>query len=131
MKSIDFLSTAHYNVFKQLAQRLTDPGNVGKEYFSALYIIAGNECVRELLLPYIDLEAGKIRTSTIIDDNTFEKPVLVLVKLVIHLYNNKEWVLPTELITLPESDYQLAMQAINLCRDQQFDEIVIPNDEEA
>lgn len=131
MNSIDFLSANHYQEFKRLAHKLKDPGNVGKEYFSALYVIAGNECLRHQLLPYVDLELGKIRTATVIDDNSFEKPHIVLVKLVIHLYNNKEWVLPSELIMLPEEDYQLAMQAISLCRDDQFDEIVIPTDEEA
>lgn len=131
MNSIDFLSTNHYQEFKRLVQQLKDPGAAGKEYFSALYVVAGNERLRNLLLTYIDLEQGKIRTATIIDDNTFEKSDIVLVKLVIHLYNNKEWVLPTELITLPEEDYQLAMQAITLCRDDQFNEIVIPADEEA
>lgn len=130
MNRIDFISTEHYNVFKRLVRQLTDPGAVGNEYFSALYVIAGNERVRDVFLPYIDLEAGRIRTATIIDDHSFEKPTLVLVKLVIHLYNNKEWVLPAELITLPEVDYQLAVQAITLCRDQQFDEIVIPTEEE-
>ncbi|WP_214710787.1 hypothetical protein [Exiguobacterium sp. s55] len=130
MNNLNFLTTEHYDVFKQLAQRLVNPGDVKKEYFSALYVIAGNERVRNLLLPYMDLEQGKISTANIIDDNTFEKQDFILVKLVIHLYNNKEWVLPTELITLPEVDYQLAMQAITLCRDQQFDEIVIPSDQE-
>ncbi|MCM3281520.1 hypothetical protein M3591_13525 [Exiguobacterium sp. MER 193] len=130
MNSIDFLSTDHYHTFKRLAQQLKDPGSVGKKYFSALYVIAGNEGLQRHLLPYVDLESGRIRTSTIIDENTFQKPDIVLVKLVIHLYNNKEWVLPTELITLPERDYQLAMQAITLCRDQQFEKIVIPSDDE-
>ncbi|EPE63533.1 hypothetical protein L479_00057 [Exiguobacterium sp. S17] len=131
MNNIDFLSADHYRVFKQLARQLEDPGTAGKEYFSALYVIAGNERVRDILLPYVNLETGRINTSTIIDDNTFEKGELVLVKLVIHLYNHKEWVLPTELISLPQEDYQLAMQAITLCRDEQFDKITIPDDEEA
>ncbi|WP_070328387.1 hypothetical protein [Exiguobacterium aurantiacum] len=131
MNNIDFLSADHYRVFKQMARRLEDPGAAGKEYFSALYVIAGNERVRDILLPYVNLETGRINTSTIIDDNTFEKGELVLVKLVIHLYNHKEWVLPTELISLPQEDYQLAMQAITLCRDEQFDKITIPDDEEA
>lgn len=131
MNNIDFLSADHYHVFKQLAQQLHDPGAAGKEYFSALYVIAGNERVRDILLPYVNLETGKINTSSIIDDNTFEKGELVLVKLVIHLYNHKEWVLPTELISLPQEDYQLAMQAITLCRDEQFDNITISNSEEA
>jgi len=121
MNNLEFLTTEHYDVFKRLAQRLHNPGDVKKEYFSALYVIAGNERVRNLLLPYMDLEQGKISTATIIDDNTFEKQDFILVKL---------WVLPTELITLPEPDYQLAMQAITLCRDQQFDEVVIPSDQE-
>lgn len=127
MNHIDFLSTDHYNEFKRLAQRLTDPGNTGREYFAALYVIAGNEHVRDHLLPYMDLEAGKIRTSTIIDDNTFTKQEFVLAKLVIHLYNHKEWVLPTELISLSSEDYKLAMQAITLCRNEQFDGVTIPN----
>lgn len=127
MNNLNFLTTEHYDVFKQLAQRLHNPGDVKKQYFSALYVIAGNERVRNILLPYMDLEQGIISTATIIDDNTFEKQDFILVKLVIHLYNNKEWVLPTELITLPEPDYQLAMQAITLCRDEQFDDVTIPN----
>lgn len=126
MNNLEFLTTEHYDVFKQLAQRLKSPGDVKKEYFSALYVIAGNERVRNLLLPYMDLEQGTISTATIIDDNTFEKQDFILVKLVIHLYNNKEWVLPTELISLPQDDYQLAMQAITLCRDEQFDDVTIP-----
>lgn len=126
MNNLEFLTTEHYDVFKQLAQRLHNPGDVKKQYFSALYVIAGNERVRNLLLPYMDLEQGKISTATIIDDNTFEKQDFILVKLVIHLYNNKEWVLPTELISLPQDDYQLAMQAITLCRDEQFDDVTIP-----
>lgn len=126
MNNLNFLTTEHYDVFKQLAQRLANPGNVKKEYFSALYVIAGNERVRNILLPYMDLEQGNISTATIIDDNTFEKQDIVLVKLVIHLYNNKEWVLPTELISLPQADYQLAMQAITLCRDEHFDDVTIP-----
>ena len=126
MNNLEFLTTEHYDVFKQLAQRLHNPGDVKKEYFSALYVIAGNERVRTILLPYMDLENGKISTSTIIDDNTFEKQDFILVKLVIHLYNNKEWVLPTELISLSQSDYQLAMQAITLCRDEHFDDVTIP-----
>lgn len=126
MNNLEFLTTEHYDVFKQLAQRLNNPGDVKKEYFSALYVIAGNERVRNLLLPYMDLEQGMISTATIIDDNTFEKQDFILVKLVIHLYNNKEWVLPTELISLPQDDYQLAMQAITLCRDEQFDDVTIP-----
>lgn len=126
MNNLEFLTTEHYDVFKQLAQRLHNPGDVKKEYFSALYVIAGNERVRNILLPYMDLEQGKISTATIIDDNTFEKQDFILVKLVIHLYNNKEWVLPTELISLPQDDYQLAMQAITLCRDEQFDDVTIP-----
>ncbi|OGX79614.1 hypothetical protein A6395_05680 [Exiguobacterium sp. SH31] len=130
MNNIDFLSADHYRVFKQLARQLEDPGAAGKEYFSALYVIAGNERVRDILLPYINLETGRINTSTIIEDNTFEKGEIVLVKLVIHLYNHKEWVLPTELISLPQEDYQLAMQAITLCRDDQFDGIVIPTADE-
>lgn len=126
MNNLEFLTTEHYDVFKQLAQRLHNPGDVKKQYFSALYVIAGNERVRNILLPYMDLEQGKISTATIIDDNTFEKQDFILVKLVIHLYNNKEWVLPTELISLPQDDYQLAMQAITLCRDEQFDDVTIP-----
>ena len=126
MNNLEFLTTEHYDVFKQLAQRLTNPGDVKKEYFSALYVIAGNERVRNMLLPYMDFEQGNINTATIIDDNTFEKQDFILVKLVIHLYNNKEWVLPTELISLPQADYQLAMQAITLCRDEYFDDITIP-----
>jgi len=126
MNNLEFLTTEHYDVFKQLAQRLNNPGDVKKQYFSALYVIAGNERVRNLLLPYMDLEQGTISTATIIDDNTFEKQDFILVKLVIHLYNNKEWVLPTELISLPQDDYQLAMQAITLCRDEQFDDVTIP-----
>lgn len=128
MNHIDFLSSDHYKEFKRLAQRLTDPGSTGREYFAALYVIAGNTHVRERLLPYMDLEEGKIRTSTIIDDNTFDNREFVLAKLVIHLYNSKEWVLPTELIALPEEDYKLAMQAITLCRNEQFDGVTIPND---
>lgn len=127
MNNIDFLSDDHYRVFTQLAQQLQNPGETWKEYFSALYVIAGNERVRDILLPYVNLEEGRINTSTIIDDNTFEKDELVLVKLVIHLYNHKEWVLPTELISLPQEEYQLAMQAITLCRDDQFDGIAIPS----
>lgn len=130
MNNLEFLTAEHYDVFKQLTQRLTNPGDVKKEYFSALYVIAGNERLRNTLLPYMDFENGKISTATIIDDNTFVKQDLILVKLVIHLYNNKEWVLPSELITLSEQDYQLAMQAITLCRDQQFDDVVIPTDQE-
>lgn len=126
MNHIDFLSSEHYNEFKRLAQRLSDPGHTGRQYFAALYVIAGNAEVREHLLPYMDLEAGKIRTSTIIDDNTFAKGDFVLAKLVIHLYNHKEWVLPTELIALPEQDYKLAMQAITLCRSERFDGLTIP-----
>lgn len=126
MNNLEFLTTEHYDVFKQLAQRLHNPGDVKKQYFSALYVIAGNERVRNILLPYMDLEQGIISTATIIDDNTFEKQDFILVKLVIHLYNNKEWVLPTELISLPQDDYQLAMQAITLCRDEQFDDVTIP-----
>lgn len=130
MNNIDFSSADHYRVFKQLAQQLQDPGAAGKEYFSALYVIAGNDRVREIILPYVNLEAGRIHTSTIIDDNTFGKGELILVKLVIHLYNHKEWVLPSELIDLPQEDYQLAMQAITLCRDDQFDGIAIgPTDD--
>lgn len=125
MNNIDFLSADHYRVFKQLAQQLRNPGKAGKEYFSALYVIAGNERVRDILLPYVDLEEGRINTSTIIDDNTFVMGELVLVKLVIHLYNHREWVLPIELISLPQEDYKLAMQAITLCRNEQFDEISI------
>ncbi|WP_214793131.1 MULTISPECIES: hypothetical protein [unclassified Exiguobacterium] len=128
MNHIDFLSSDHYNEFKRLAQRLTDPGSTSREYYAALYVIAGNPHIRECLLPYIDLEAGKIRTSTIIDDNSFDKREFVLAKLVIHLYNSKEWVLPTELIALPEADYKLAMQAITLCRNEQFDGVTIPSD---
>lgn len=128
MNHIDFLSSEHYNEFKGMAQRLSDPGHTGREYFAALYVIAGNKKVRECLLPYMDMERGKIRTSTIIDDNTFDKEEFVLAKLVIHLYNHKEWVLPTELISLPEQDYKLAMQAITLCRSERFDGVSIPTD---
>ncbi|WP_215144774.1 hypothetical protein [Exiguobacterium qingdaonense] len=128
MNHIDFLSSDHYNEFKRLAQRLTDPGSTSREYFAALYVISGHAHVREQLLPYMDLAAGKIRTSTIIDDNTFDQQEFVLAKLVIHLYNHKEWVLPTELIALPEEDYKLAMQAITLCRNEQFDGVTIPTE---
>lgn len=131
MHNIEFLTPDHYETFKQLAPRLADPGNVSREYFSALYLISGNESVRDILLPYMDLETGAIRTGTIIDDNTFDKEALTLVKLVIHLYNNKEWVLPTELLALTEDDYKLAMQAITLCRAEQFDTITIPEKKEA
>ncbi|MCC5893784.1 hypothetical protein [Exiguobacterium sp.] len=131
MHNIEFLTPDHYETFKQLAHRLADPGNVSREYFSALYLISGNASVRDILLPYMDLEAGEIRTGTIIDDNTFDKEALTLVKLVIHLYNNKEWVLPTELLGLTEEDYKLAMQAITLCRAEQFETITIPEKKEA
>ncbi|TCI21698.1 hypothetical protein [Exiguobacterium sp. SL-9] len=128
MNHIDFKSSDHYNEFKRLAQRLTDPGQTDREYFAALYVISGNQQIRERMLPYMDLEAGTIRTSTIIDDNTFDNREFVLAKLIIHLYNHKEWVLPTELISLPEDDYKLAMQAMTLCRNEQFDGVTIPND---
>ncbi|WP_074035843.1 hypothetical protein [Exiguobacterium profundum] len=128
MHNIEFFSPFYYETFKQLARHLEDPGSVDRKYFAALYVIAGNDCVRDMLLPYIDLQTGVIRTAQIIDENTFTKETLVLVKLVIHLYNSKEWVLPTELIALPEEYYKLAMQGITLCRNEQFDEIKIPSD---
>lgn len=131
MNNLEFLTPDHYETFKRLARKLDDPGKTSRQYFAALYVIAGNEQVQDILLPYVELEKGMIRTGTIIDDNTFEKEALTLVKLVIHLYNNKEWVLPTELISLSEPDYTLAMQAITLCRDEQFDDITIPKQKEA
>lgn len=131
MHNIEFFTPHHFETFKQLARRLDHPGDVDKKYFAALYVISGNERVRDMLLPYIDLENGTIRTSQIIDENTFTKETLILVKLVIHLYNHKEWVLPTELLALTEDDYKLAMQAITLCREEQFDSITIPDEKEA
>ncbi|WP_214891260.1 hypothetical protein [Exiguobacterium sp. s142] len=131
MHNIEFLTPDHYQTFKQLAHRLADPGKASREYFSVLYLISGNASVRDILLPYVDLETGEIQTETIIDDNTFDKEALVLVKLVIHLYDNKEWVLPTELLGLPGEDYKLAMQAITLCRAEQFDTITITENKEA
>lgn len=131
MHNLEFLTPDHYETFKRLARKLEDPGKTNRQYFAALYLIAGNQQVQDILLPYLELEKGIIRTGTIIDDNTFEKEALTLVKLVIHLYNNKEWVLPTELISLSEPDYTLAMQAITLCRDEQFDDITIPKQKEA
>ncbi|QUE87166.1 hypothetical protein [Exiguobacterium alkaliphilum] len=131
MHNLEFLTPDHFETFKHLVRRLNDPGQTSRQYFAALYLIAGNKQVQDILLPYVELEKGQIRTGTIIDDNTFDKEVLTLVKLVIHLYNNKEWVLPTELISLTEDDYTLAMQAITLCRDAQFDDITIPTKKEA
>ncbi|MCT4781611.1 MULTISPECIES: hypothetical protein [Exiguobacterium] len=131
MHNLEFLTPDHFETFKRLARQLNDPGKTSRQYFAALYLIAGNQQVQDILLPYIELEKGIIRTGTIIDDNTFEKEALTLVKLVIHLYNNREWVLPTELISLSEPDYTLAMQAITLCRDEQFEDITIPKQKEA
>lgn len=127
MNKLEFLSPEHYKMFKEYAQKLRSPGEVNKKYFSALYVVSGSDRIREIMLPYIDLEEGKITTSSIIDDHSLEKTELTLIKLVIHLYNNKEWVLPTELVCLSSEDYQLAVQAITLCRNELVQSITYNN----
>ncbi len=59
MHNIEFFTPHHFETFKQLARRLDHPGDVDKKYFAALYVISGNERVRDMLLPYIDLENGR------------------------------------------------------------------------
>ena len=81
-----------------------------------LYLISGNEELKQKVEPYFNGNSGMFDTEKMFEEQDFSAGLSILAKLAVNLFNANEKINPLQLMILDDENFELAMNAIILRR---------------
>ncbi len=111
-----YLSREHKQDFLENRRNIPEYYRFNKEFLSVLYLISGNEELKQKIEPYFNGSSGMFDTEKMFEEQDFSAGLSVLAKLAVNLFNANEKINPLQLMILDDENFELAMNAIILRR---------------
>lgn len=111
-----YLSREHKQDFLENRRNIPEYYRFNKEFLSVLYLISGNEELKQKVEPYFNGNSGMFDTEKMFEEQDFSAGLSVLAKLAVNLFNANEKINPLQLMILDDENFELAMNAIILRR---------------
>lgn len=111
-----YLSREHKQDFLENRRNIPEYYRFNKEFLSVLYLISGNEELKQKIEPYFNGNSGMFDTEKMFEEQDFSAGLSVLAKLAVNLFNANEKINPLQLMILDDENFELAMNAIILRR---------------
>jgi hypothetical protein len=108
----NFLSKDHAVHFGQLRSMLPERYRNNKEHLTLVYLISGNEELRQKAFPYYKPDKGVFEFTEMFAEQDFSSGMRILAKLAVVLYNRGMEVTVNELFKLDVHNLELALEAI-------------------
>lgn len=111
-----YLSREHKQDFLENRRNIPEYYRFNKEFLSVLYLISGNEELKQKVEPYFNGNSGMFDTEKMFEEQDFSAGLSILAKLAVNLFNANEKINPLQLMILDDENFELAMNAIILRR---------------
>lgn len=111
-----YLSREHKQDFLENRRNIPEYYRFNKEFLSVLYLISGNEELKQKIEPYFNGSSGMFDTEKMFEEQDFSAGLSILAKLAVNLFNANEKINPLQLMILDDENFELAMNAIILRR---------------
>ncbi|GGK33170.1 hypothetical protein GCM10010965_27500 [Caldalkalibacillus thermarum] len=111
---IPFTSKEHEKTFFKMRSDLPDEYKNNIEHLSLIYLLSGNEELRQKALPYYKPDEGVFLFTDMFEEQDFSSGIRVLAKLAVVLYNRGMEVTVNELFKLDRKNLWLALEATKL-----------------
>ncbi|MCY7780157.1 DUF6075 family protein [Bacillus haynesii] len=111
-----YLSREHKQDFLEMRRNMPEYYRFNKEFLSVLYLISGNEELKQKVEPYFNGNSGMFDTEKMFEEQDFSAELSILAKLAVNLFNANEKINPLQLMILDDKNFELAMNAIILRR---------------